>query len=107
MASAGSAADSPPPAVPGGPPPNAPAVSAGAPSSSYWFDVFWLPLLLAWSAGWCLTASPKIGVTYDEPFYLDAGMEAWRGWVREDGKPRGWAHEAAVTNGVMPLPPDL
>lgn len=72
-----------------------------------WLDALWLALLAGWSAAWCLTASPEVGVTYDEPFYLDAGLEAWRGWVREDGKPRRFDHEYAAVHGVVPLPPDL
>jgi hypothetical protein len=73
----------------------------------WWVDALWLAALGVWSATWCLTAAPKLGVTCDEPFYLDAGMESWRGWTRTDGKPLGFAHEYAATHGVMPLPPDL
>lgn len=76
-------------------------------SGRSWVDALWLVALAAWSAAWCLTAAPKNGITYDEPFYLDAGLESWRGWQREDGHTPGWRHEYAATHGVMPLPPDL
>ena len=66
----------------------------------------WLLVLAVWSAGWCLTAAPRLGVTYDEPFYLNAGMDSWRGWKGTEGKAPRFAHEYAATNGVMPLPPD-
>ncbi|MBP3955945.1 hypothetical protein J8F10_11680 [Gemmata sp. G18] len=69
-------------------------------------DALWLAVLAAWTAGWCLSAAPRLGVTYDEPFYMDAGLEAWRGWVRDDGRPEQFFHEATATNGVMPLPID-
>lgn len=71
-----------------------------------WPDAVWLAVLAVWTAGWCLSAAPKLGVTYDEPFYLHAGMQSWRGWVRDDGKPQNWNHEACALNGVMPLPID-
>ena len=72
----------------------------------WWVDALWLVALAVWSAGWCLTAEPHIGVTYDEPFYLDAGMDAWHGWERSDGRPRGWDHTNTARSGVMPLPPE-
>jgi hypothetical protein len=80
--------------------------AAPQPPGRWWIDALWLPLLAAWSAGWCFTAAPKLGVTYDEPFYLNAGMEAWRGLARVD-KPRRLDHKYAVIHGVMPLPPDV
>ncbi len=69
-------------------------------------DVLWLALLAAWSAVYCLSAAPRLGLTYDEPFYLDAGVEAWRGWAR-DKHPFGFAHDLLATSGTMPLPPDV
>ncbi len=77
-----------------------------APRAGWRFDALWLLALAAWSAGWCLSAAPRLGATFDEPFYLDAGLEAWRGWTRTDGRPRGFDHHALTTNGVMPLPID-
>jgi hypothetical protein len=55
-----------------------------------WADALWLAALAGWSAAWCLSAAPRVGVTFDEPFYLGAG----------------WAHATAAANGVMPLPLD-
>lgn len=57
-------------------------------------DAAWIAVLFAWAAAWCLSASARLGVTYDEPFYMDAGMDGWRKW---------WAEMPAL-NGVMPLP---
>lgn len=85
------------------PPAPPPAPAARAPR---WPDVVWLAVLAAWSAAWCLSAAPKLGVTYDEPFYLDAGMDAWRGWTRADGETPRWDHSSCALNGVMPLPID-
>jgi hypothetical protein len=73
---------------PGGSPP--PAVCRGR----WWIDAVWLALLGACSAWWCLTATTRVGVTYDEVFYLSIGLETWRDWSD---------HKLAV-NGVMPLP---
>ncbi|MFM8271504.1 MAG: hypothetical protein ACKODX_04135 [Gemmata sp.] len=85
--------------VPAPPPPH-------SPRARRWPDLLWLAVLVAWTAGWCLSAAPRLGLTYDEPFYLDAGLDAWRGWSREDGKRRGFDHYATAVTGVMPLPID-
>jgi hypothetical protein len=69
--------------------------------------VLWLLALAVYSACWCLTAAPRLGVTFDEPFYLDAGLESWRGWNSANGKAPGFSHELATTQGVMPLPLDV
>lgn len=72
----------------------------------WWLDALWLALLAAWTAGWCLSAAPRLGPTYDEPLYIDAGLQSWRGWTRDDDRPRGFEHEGCAVNGVMPLPID-
>ncbi len=77
------------------------------PASRWWVDALWLLALAGWSAAWCLSAAPKLGITYDEPFYLDAGMDSWRGWSRTDGHTQAFWHESGATCGVMPLPPDV
>ena len=46
--------------------------------SGRWVDVVWLLALGTASAAWCLTAAAKLGATFDEPFYLNAGLTAWR-----------------------------
>ncbi|AMV27682.1 hypothetical protein VT84_24995 [Gemmata sp. SH-PL17] len=66
----------------------------------------WLAVLAALTAQWCFSASPLIGATYDEAFYLDSGLEAWRGWTRTDGRPRAFFHETTAIYGTMPLPVD-
>jgi hypothetical protein len=60
-------------------------------------DLLWLLLLMAWAAGWCLTAADRLGPTYDEPFYLQAGLSDWR-----DGVPK-----QTSAHGVMPLPVEV
>ncbi len=57
-------------------------------------DVVWLILLMVWCIEWCITSASQLGPTFDEPFYLLAGLDGWRTW---------WAATPAV-NGVMPLP---
>ena len=98
-------------------------------SARWWVDALWLLALAVGSGAWCLNASVKLGVTYDEPFYLDAGLDAWHGWdhdggekpdpdgppverpaprfgERDNGTLRGFDHHATAVNGVMPLPID-
>src|SRR5262249_60049870 len=77
-----------------------------SPRPRWWVDALWLLALAGWSAAWCLTAAPRLGVTYDEPFYLDSGLASWRGWDREERKSPGFAHEMATGHGVMPVPVD-
>ncbi|MCI0685331.1 MAG: glycosyltransferase family 39 protein [Gemmataceae bacterium] len=61
------------------------------------FDWFWF---LAWALGssaWCLSAAAEIGATFDEPFYMRAGLEGWR---------KG-THAPLLRMGTMPLPADV
>ncbi len=56
--------------------------------------------LLAWAAAssaWCLSAGGQLSATYDEPFYLEAGLKGWR--TR--------SHQDLLAAGTMPLPPDV
>lgn len=49
------------------------------------------------SCAWCLTSSRQLGATFDEPFYLESGMDAWR-----------HGHFARLlAAGTMPLPAHL
>jgi hypothetical protein len=59
-----------------------------------WIDAAWLAVLAVWCGAWCLTAAARLGPTYDEPFYLEAGLKNWH-----ECHP-----EALAVNGVMPLP---
>jgi hypothetical protein len=62
-----------------------------------WGDVSWF---LAWalaSSVWCLTAAAQLGPTFDEPLYVDHGLNDWRG-----GTNQGLLHV-----GTMPLPIDV
>lgn len=79
----------------------APPTDPPPPAPGRWrdtgIDAVWLLLLAAWSAAWCLSAAGHLGPTYDEPFYLQAGIEHWRSGVPE----------RIATHGVMPLPVDV
>jgi hypothetical protein len=55
---------------------------------------------LAWgvaSSVWCVTAAGQLSATYDEPFYLQAGLMGWR----------TGCHQYLFGAGTMPLPPDV
>src|SRR4051794_40688627 len=55
---------------------------------------------LAWgvaSSVWCVTAAGQLSATYDEPFYLQAGLTGWR----------TGCHQYLLTAGTMPLPADV
>jgi hypothetical protein len=54
-----------------------------------WF-LFWLAV----SAAWCITAGRQIGPTFDEPYFITAGLESWR---------TGTA-KSLIDTGAMPLP---
>ncbi len=66
-------------------------------SASTWFDRIWLLALIAASSVWCLTASARLGVTFDESFYVPAGLAGWR-----DG-----TNERLTFWGTMPLPANV
>lgn len=56
----------------------------------------WLVLLVAGAASslWCLSTARELGPTFDEPFYLQGGLEFWR-----EGRPG-----KLLRAGTMPLP---
>jgi len=60
-------------------------------------DALLLVLVAAASSAWCLATARILGATFDEPFYLEAGLDAWR---------RGTFKELLAA-GVMPLPVHL
>ncbi len=74
-----------------------PALPSGSRLNSLWPDAAWLLVLTGWAAGWCLTAAPRLGPTYDEPFYLLAGLHDWH-----LGRP-----DRLAGHGVMPLPVEV
>ena len=57
----------------------------------------WLATCFALSAAWCVTAGRELGPTFDEPFYLHAGLHSWHTWHQKD----------LLTAGTMPLPAKL
>src|SRR5262245_7159196 len=61
------------------------------------WDWLWF---LAWglaSSVWCVTAAGQLGATFDEPIYLQRGLERWR----------TGSHAGILHLGTMPLPVDL
>jgi len=61
------------------------------------YDVLWLMLWGVLSSLWCLTAATRLSGTFDEPFYLEAGLESWH---------TGSNHRL-MRAGTMPLPVDV
>ncbi|HEY2785713.1 MAG TPA: glycosyltransferase family 39 protein [Fimbriiglobus sp.] len=68
-----------------------------SPGSGRWIDVLWLLAVGGLSSAWCLTAAPKLGATFDEPFYLNAGLTHWR----------TGSNKLLMSAGTMTLPVDL
>jgi hypothetical protein len=62
-----------------------------------WVDVLWFLAVAGLSAAWCLTAAPKLGPTFDEPFYLQSGLTHWR----------TGSNKVLMSAGCMPLPVDV
>jgi len=60
-------------------------------------DALLLLLAAAASSAWCLATGRILGATFDEPFYLEAGLDAWR---------RG-TFKQLLAAGVMPMPAHL
>jgi hypothetical protein len=66
------------------------------PRARLW-DWLWF---LAWgvaSSVWCVTAAGQLGATFDEPIYVQRGLECWR----------TGSHAGIVRLGTMPLPVDV
>jgi hypothetical protein len=59
-------------------------------------DALWLLLVGALSSAWCVTASGRLGVTFDEPFYVASGLQCWR----------TGSYKPLMSKGTMPLPVD-
>lgn len=61
-----------------------------------WFDACWLLVCLTVSSAWCVTAARQLSATFDEPLYLERGLERWR----------SGSHAGLMKLGTMPLPVD-
>lgn len=60
-------------------------------------DWLWFFAFAMGSSIWCLTAAAQLGATFDEPIYMQAGLECWR---------KG-THAPLLRMGTMPLPGDV
>ncbi|HVA48771.1 MAG TPA: glycosyltransferase family 39 protein, partial [Pirellulales bacterium] len=58
-----------------------------------WFDGLWLTACLAASSVWCISAGRQLSATFDEPLYLERGLEVWR----------TGSHAGLMKLGTMPL----
>lgn len=61
------------------------------------FDWCWLLFWGIVSSIWCAGAARELGPTFDEPFYMQAGMERWR----------TGSYHGLLRAGTMPLPIDV
>jgi hypothetical protein len=61
------------------------------------FDLAWLALWGILSSAWCLSASRELSATFDEPFYVRAGIESWR----------SGSNRELMKAGTMALPVDV
>jgi hypothetical protein len=60
---------------------------------SRWFDGCWLACCLLASSAWCLSAARELSATFDEPLYIERGLERWR----------SGSHAGLMKLGTMPL----
>jgi hypothetical protein len=65
--------------------------------SGRWVDLLWLLAFGVASSAWCLTAAARLGATFDEPFYLKAGLTSWR----------TGSNKLLMRAGTMTLPVDV
>ncbi len=61
------------------------------------WDISWLLLWGVASSVWCLTASGHLSATFDEPTYLERGLDHWR----------TGSYAGLMRLGTMPLPVDV
>src|SRR5947209_3300652 len=61
---------------------------------SGWLDAGWILFWSVLSCVWCVTAAGRLSATFDEPYFLSAGLESWR---TGSAKP-------LIDTGTMPLP---
>lgn len=62
-----------------------------------WVDAVWLLVIGLASSVWCITSAARIGATFDEPFYVKAGLVSWR----------TGSNKLLMRAGTMPLPVDV
>ena len=65
--------------------------------SSRCVSVVWVVAFGGASSAWCLTSARQLGATFDEPFYLRAGLESWR----------TGSNKPLLRAGTMPLPVEV
>jgi hypothetical protein len=58
------------------------------------FDAVWLLFWIVASSIWCISASARLGATFDEPTYINLGLEGWR----------TGSYKPLIDLGTMPLP---
>jgi hypothetical protein len=61
------------------------------------YDWLWFLVWGIASSFWCWTAAQELGATFDEPIYIQRGLEVWR----------TGSHEGLLRLGTMPLPIDV
>ncbi len=60
-------------------------------------DFAWLLAVVGLSSAACLASGAELGATFDEPFYIEKGLESWR----------TGSYRALMRAGTMPLPVDV
>lgn len=67
------------------------------PADNRWLDAGWLLGFAALSTLWIVSAGQALGPTFDEPVYLEKGLEHWR----------TGSYHGLLRLGTMPLPIDV
>jgi hypothetical protein len=57
----------------------------------------WLLFWIIASSAWCVSASARLSATFDEPTYVNLGLESWR----------TGSYKPLIDLGTMPLPPQV
>jgi hypothetical protein len=60
-------------------------------------DILWFLVCAVASSVWCVTAAGRLSATFDEPIYLQRGLEHWR----------TGSYSGILRLGTMPLPVDV
>src|SRR5947209_6155860 len=59
------------------------------------WEAGWLLFWMLASTIWCVSASTRLSATFDEPTYINLGLESWR----------TGSYKRLIDLGTMPLPP--